>query len=501
MYHNIQISTPNNNPLFFCEGCERKHPKYRNNGVPYHIILSDYQKQFLNDLWEGKHKLSLVTASRGSGKTFILAVWCCWLLVTHDKYSITYMGGSMSQSKICQSYIDDWRYDVPLLYRIINKSLKGIDRYATTLWRGKISFSACSPTAARGPHVNEVCLDEVATAEDKSEEGSKAVKAAMWQITGKRISRLIMASTTHFVGGMFYEYMSNPKKYGFKVYQWAIAKHISGKKPVETYTDKNPQHWQPNVWWLTQKEIEKFRRTKSDEEFLCEGLGGASMASGAVFKKTDLDVCICTLCDECIPYDYEKCKLVKLAGLGIEDDPTKYIIERMAGFDYGVSEAPCALTVVGRKKDVVFILFNEEQIGLREEEKISWIHDNCQKWKTWTFIPDPAVAGKHLNEKLEDKGYAVYIIPEAEKMERVYNLINFVEKHKIVIPKAYWYLTQSLRKLAWDSRGKIRKVDDHSQDSCAYAIVDFRVEEGGDVLEQFLNQPKKTTIDEVWGVK
>jgi len=194
-----------------------------------------------------------------------------------------------------------------------------------------------------------------------------------------------------------------------------------------------------------------------------------------------------------------------LLKLGTPEDPTKYILERRGGFDYGVTDAPCALTIFGRKGDIVFVLFNDEQLGLREEEKVDWIYDNMQKWKTWTFIPDPAVAGKHLNEKMEDKGYSVYIIPESEKLARIYNVINFVEKHKFVIPKAYWYLTQSLRKACWKD-GKIRKIDDHSLDTCQYGMVDYTIEEGGNILDEFLKKlpeekKKELSIDELYGIK
>jgi hypothetical protein len=281
--------------------------------------------------------------------------------------------------------------------------------------------------------------------------------------------------------------MMNPEKYGFKVYKWAIAKHREGKKPLECYTDKNPNNWLSNVWWMSNADIQKMRKAKSNEEWLCEALGEASMASGAVFKKDDLDVVICNLCEECEPYNWDKCKLCKLANTGTQDDPTKYILDRRIGFDYGISESPTAVTIVGRKSDIVFVLFNDEQIGLREEDKVEWVHTNCQQWKTWDFIPDPAVGGKALNEKFEDLGYAVFVIPEQDKAERVYNLINFVEKRKIIVPNIFWHLTQSLRKCAWDSDGKIRKVDDHSFDSLCYSLVDWTVETESDIMSEFLN--------------
>lgn len=476
----------NNNPPLYCEGCRAKHTKFRTNGVPYHIILSEDQKNYLNDIWSGKALLTLLAAGRGGGKTFIFAVRYTWLLATQS-IGITYMGGSMKQSKLCQDYIDNWRYDNDILYQIIDKSNHGVERYMTTIWRGHLDFSACSPTSARGPHVNEVGLDEVCVAEDKSEEGGKAVSAAMWQVTGKRVGRLDMASTAHFIHGTFYEYMMNPEKYGFKVYKWAIAKHVSGKKPLECYTDKNPSNWISNVWWMSNADIQKMRKAKSNEEWLCESLGEASMASGAVFKKDDLDIVICSLCEECEPYNWDKCKLCKLANTGTQDDPTKYILDRRIGFDYGISESPTAVTIVGRKSDIVFVLFNDEQIGLREEDKVEWVHTNCQQWKTWDFIPDPAVGGKALNEKFEDLGYAVFVIPEQDKAERVYNLINFVEKRKIIVPNIFWHLTQSLRKCAWDSDGKIRKVDDHSFDSLCYSLVDWTVETESDIMSEFLN--------------
>lgn len=498
---------PDNNPEIWCKGCQSKHSKFRENGTPYHIILSPDQKVFLHDLWKETSKLYLLAAARGAGKTFCLGIWNCWQISTQDHYSITCMGGSSEQSELIQEYIDNWRIDIPILGKIIYRSLHGIKKVCYTLGRSKCRFPACSMLSSKGPHVNEVDIDEACAAEDKSEDGARAVKSVMWQLTGKRVGKLILTSTADYVFGMFYEYMKNPKKYGFTLYQWAIAKHISGKEPMETYTDKDPSHWVPNVWWLTQEEISEKRKGKSDDEWLSMGLGGASMASGAALKKDDLDVCICSLCEACEPYDWEKCKLCKLLQLGTPEDPTKYIIERRGGFDFGATEAPCALSIFGRKEDVVFVLFNDEQLGLREKEKLDWIHDNMQTWKTWTFIPDPAVAGKHLNEKMEEKGYAVYIIPEAEKMERVFNVINFVENHKILIPKAFWYLTQSLRKLAW-KKGKIRKIDDHSFDTCQYGMVDYRIEGGGNILDEFLKglpkdrkKRKELSIEELYGIK
>jgi len=71
----------------------------------------------------------------------------------------------------------------------------------------------------------------------------------------------------------------------------------------------------------------------------------------------------------------------------------------------------------------------------------------------------------------------------------------------MVIPKAYWYLTQSLRRLAW-KKNKIRKIGDHSFDSLQYGMVDFSLEGGASILEEFLKHTKaKPKRIEKWGKK
>lgn len=138
----------------------KDHPKFRENGVPYHIILSEEQKYFLTDIWINGVRMALVAAARGAGKTFVFGIYDCWEIAVNDKIKITCMGGSSKQSEIIQDYIDDWRIDAPMLNTIIYKSLRGIKMYCKTLGRSVCMFPACSPTSARGQHVNIVEIDE-----------------------------------------------------------------------------------------------------------------------------------------------------------------------------------------------------------------------------------------------------------------------------------------------------------------------------------------------------
>jgi len=466
---------PQNNPKKWCEGCQKEHPKFRFNGVPYHIILSDEQKEFLTDLWASEWNCFIVSAARGAGKTFIMAVYNCWRTACFDKYPITYMGGSQEQSELCQEYIDDWRVDVPMLRAILIRSIHGVKPKIISSYKTRLVFSACSPPAARGKHVREVHIDEACTAESKSVDGARAVAAAWWQITGKRHTKLILLSTSNFVYGKFYEYLTDAQKYGFKAYQWATVKHVSGKPAELTYKDRNPDNWRPNVWWMTQENIRILRKNKNDEEWLCEALGGASMLAGNLFSKDDMNIAICSQCEICEPYVWGKCKLLEHFQLGTEENPLCYLEEKSSGADFGET-APNALTIIGRKGKMVFVLFNDEIIELREETVINWIFHYCKKLRVYEITPDPSRASYRL--KLEEKGLAVNIVDPNEKDEWIGNVKKLMERHLLIIPKRFINLIRSLKKVTYDERGNIRKVDDHSFDSLLYACIFISIDEG-----------------------
>lgn len=456
----------------WCEGCQSKHPRFHNDGSPYHVILSDEQKGFLVDLWHGL-PLALISAGRGSGKTVVLAVYNCWVLCTVLRVQISALAGSGKQSKLMQKYINQWRIDIPMIKKALPRSLRGVEPKIETSSGGDINFLPCSTTAVRGPHVPIVEIDEACEAESKSEDGADAVDAIWYQVVGKKNSQIILTSTTHYIFGKFYEYLTNPAKYGFKIYVWSIAKHITGKPPEETFKDRNPTHWLPAVWWVTQSDIEMLRKKSSDSEWLCEALGRPSLASGQVFSKDDMDSLVCNKCPECYPYRWDnnfKCPLIDLFKLGDRENPTRQIIDRRSGFDYG-DPAPCALTLAGRKGQLGFILYSDEMRNASLDELEHWVTSTMDKWNCDTFVPDPSIGGKDLSKKLDDKGYAVYMIGEAEKEERVLLVKRIVERHLFIIPQAFWKLITSMRQLAWDKEGKIRKFNDHSFDTTQYITV------------------------------
>lgn len=493
---------------FDCEPCGKKHMRFHDSGVPVHLVLSEGQKEVLTDAWANGVMLLIISAGRGAGKTFMMAVWDCWRLCCFDFYEITCMGGSEKQTKLLQKYIDHWaKYHKEIKY-IIHKSTKAIgNRACLSRMASEVNFIPCSPTAAMGPHVNEVQIDEECAAESRGSEGMEAIEAIDWQITGRTNTYIWRTSTSHFILGKFYEILTEPKKHGYKAYFWGIAKHKSGKSARLMYKDRNPDNWEPAVWWMTQADIVKLRR-KSDEEWLCWALGYPSLSSGQVFKEDDMNVIKCDVCQregrDCIPYKWGYCKLIEQFNLGDISNPTMFIIDRKAGFDYG-DPAPCALVIAGirpvKGKNVVFILYAEEQKGLPSMELYKWVIGKMKLHKAQDFYPDPSIGGKHVNEKVDEAGYGVVMLDSQAKEERISNVKCIVERHNMVIPVAFWQLLGSMKMAHRGKSGKIKKHNDHSFDAICYVCSDWGDLEGNaqdvfDVVMEFMGLKERTDFSE-----
>ena len=216
------------------------------------------------------------------------------------------------------------------------------------------------------------------------------------------------------------------------------------------------------------------------------------MASGLVFNSDDLknnNGIVCGVCDECYPYRWDdefKCALVEAFKLGGEENgkfnPTLHILDRRSGFDYGKT-APCALTIVGRKENKLFTLYSDEMRDDNPLEILNWTSNKMKEFDVEIFIPDPAIAGQEITRRMSDSGYSVWILEEGGKDERVWRVRRIIERHSIIIPKAYWKLIGSMRQLSWDNKGKIKKFNDHSFDTMQYSTEGFDELVEGDITE------------------
>jgi hypothetical protein len=275
-----------------------------------------------------------------------------------------------------------------------------------------------------------------------------------------------MASTAHWVFGMFLETWRDYIRLGYKRYSWAIAKHISGKSPEETFRDKDPKHWIPNVWWITTDFIEQLRRKSTDSTWLCECLGGISIAAGNVFPTDDLQSCVCDFCvkngKECFPYKDNHCIWAAVK---------KEITERNAGADFGKS-SPNGFVIAGRRGfQKAFILFAKEIVGgTRDSDVRTEMEFYMRLYDTVVFIPDPANWSQ--GQAMEERGFTYYEI-EPDNEERYFNAKRIVEQHMVIIPIAYQDLLKSIMNLVYDDKGNIVKINDHMADAFSYALSQF----------------------------
>jgi hypothetical protein len=464
-----------------------------NTGGP--LVLSDGQKEFLEDLAFHGVRLVIISAGRGSGKTFVLAIYIMWRIFTHDLYSITCMGGSQEQSDKIAADIRGW---ITNNQTLTNYTLKNIEKITRTYSEGEAKFHACSGTSVRGPHTYDLIIDEQAAGEEKG--GEKFIRAAIWDVSTSPDIHVIQSSTAHFIHGDFLKTWNDAEKLGYKKYQWAIARHINGETdPYKIYEDTNPKHWKSNVPWIPDKNIEILRIKEGNDEWLVEALGGISMSSGLVLNPADFGVAICkAACDECHPYQDPYClefvqRVLMYEGTRIEDLPKStveavqdHIHNRVMGIDWGRG-SPTAYVVLGQFKEWVFVLEAHEIIGWTDQEKLDFAVELANKWQVEVIRPDPrewALNG-WLSERVQAGVHELFTGAEGgnEKYKYVAALKKFVERHKLCIPRHQDNddLIRSLRNLAYDENGKIRKQDDHSADAMIYAISYYDEIDNGEV--------------------
>lgn len=491
---------------------------------PKYIILSPDQEKLLNDLWKGA-RFIIIIAARGAGKTFVLAIYVLWRLCCFDNWSWSCMGGSMAQSDRIREYIEYWRRTTPQIRYLITKSTRGGRELATIALRNYSSaiFLSCSSTQTRGPHVNGLVIDEFCSGEEAGPQAQKAMSAAWWEVSTSPDVQVLLSSTAHYVFGTFMKFWNEYEEMGFKRYQWSIAKHVStddlNYARANFYRDKNPKSWIPNVWWVTQRNLELLRKTRTDDEWLTEALGGIGMGSGRMFRPDDLEACICRECDICEPYT-QKCtildkvlaKKLKVKTLPSLIDKLSHVKERDIGVDYGKREDPCASVVLGRIGEHVFVLYNEERFYMTDNETLTWVDNQCKTWSVDMICPDPSEIG--LNERLGhiwreyrikgSKGkfpLAVKDLSEAKsevgKQTLVSNTKRHVENHLLHIPKKYEAVIKSLAGMSYVKTSigklKIKKFNDHSHDALTYALSEFYPHYEGE-----LYKIKKRLIERLW---
>ena len=469
-------------PVIFAEEWLKIDPE---TGGP--IVLSSEQKRFLTEVGIGNVKFAILIAGRGGGKSFLLAIYVCWRIFTHDFWGVTVMGGSAEQSGKENKYIKFWIMNCKGMYndreiKMIELAPRPTKREIWTQSNSYAIFTPCSDTAARGPHPKEIIFDEQAAAE-KAGKGH-IIESALGQVSTSTDMHVIKASTAQFVFGDFLKTWDKAEEMGYTRYHWALAKHVSGDTDIyKHYHDSDPEMWVSNVPWTPTANIRAFRQQYSDDKFLVEILGGIGKVSGLVFNRDDIEHCTCTICPddnkECIPYKEGYCKLVQVTarqeyGITLSDstrEALRKVSMRVESIDWGQSSPTC-FTCFGKMKQDVFVLKNETQVGTTDDDKINTAVQNARDWNISIMRPDPR-EWAYCNA-LEKKGFAVHKLFSfdggEEKTQYLFTFRRFVERHKLHIPCKYKELLDCLRAMAYDNEGKVIKKRDHNFDSALYGI-------------------------------
>lgn len=129
------------------------------------ISLVPYQSMALDALW--KHSLPLLLGSRGSAKSFLLAVYAVCRAVLHQGARVVIVGASLRQAMVIFNYVQQIWDNAPVLRDIVGKNNAPKKDVALCYWncgRSKLVFLPLgNGETIRGQRATHVIADEIAT--------------------------------------------------------------------------------------------------------------------------------------------------------------------------------------------------------------------------------------------------------------------------------------------------------------------------------------------------
>lgn len=129
----------------------------------FNINLSPFQIVILQELWE--RKFPMLIASRGAGKTFILALYAVLRSIFHQGAKVVIVGAAFRQSKLMFEYIDTFYRNSPIFQSICSeKPKRDIDSCFFNIGSSKIiAVPLGDGQKIRGLRANYIIVDEFAS--------------------------------------------------------------------------------------------------------------------------------------------------------------------------------------------------------------------------------------------------------------------------------------------------------------------------------------------------
>ncbi len=374
------------------------------------------------------------------------------------------MGGSFEQAKKVYGYFTDFVEDNPGMKPYLLKP----PTLTETLNENKVPFKCvtASPKQVRGPHVDNLMIDETCEADDQ------LVKDAMPMVNTSENPLIIMTSTFHKIFGIFQETWDKAPELGYTRFSWDIFDICKSFSPEiwndPTFNREIPDFQDlrelskgklgsPHGWVPILNIIQAWREKPTLDWFLVEYMGTRPSAAGLILRPEDVDAAeIDTI--EKMRYNY-----IKGA-------------ERVLGIDWGFSSMTSVVDIFKHSDDVKVLINNKNYIQVRSEIIIDDVVDMVKKGGHKVIYADSEakfenVALQHALTKNRLSCRVFEVNFGTEKKEMLGNLRAHFERRKFKFPAKFIQAKWQYKRYRYaEGSDKPIKKDDHIPDATMCAL-------------------------------
>lgn len=386
--------------------------------------LSNYQKDFLNDMADLGENRILMSSGRNTGKTIVLAMLSVWAVSVlpyflDQPYQVVVLGGSLTQSTKLYEYTKGWFEDSDFLN---NKLEDEPMKSHTDLEDGsKIAALTASEKSVRGQHCHCLIVDEAAEVDEE------LINAAIPVVSSKTPNRIIFSSTPHRYRSKFVDLWKSAKEdeIEYSTYNWSIM----------------------DAHWVDSQAIDEAKKLYDKATYKVEIEGEPFKMTGSVFDIDDLRASVVD----------EKPK--------IDSDAN-----RVLGVDYGFKHKT-VLTIVQIKDDIYEVIdtFSFQQTRFKKiQEKIK---EAVEKYDISMIYPDDSHKGE--NQRLREDGFNVNPVSFSggHKQTLVSKLRSLFENQNIRIPYTEKELINQLKRYQYQETKTGREVTSKTKDDFVDSLL------------------------------
>lgn len=433
----------------------------------------------------------IMKGPRGGGKSKLLGAlsFTEWILQTRN---VVEMGGSLEQAKGVYNYFAAHCYSHE---PILNSIPKEPVMHNTKSDKGNyFKAIAASPKQTRGPHPDDLYIDEACEAKDE------IILSALPMINTSPDPCIVMTSTFHKIFGFFQEVWDHAEEWGYVRISWDIFDVTQVFDPViwddpvlnEEIEDLQQLRkrakgriGEPEGWIPIRNIIQAWREKSTMDWFDVEYMGSRPSAAGMVNDPEDVDACV----------------ISSLEAMGMTYVPGAKV---SAGLDWGFSGMTAFTEYMEWKDGIKVEIHNKTYTQTRSEIIIKDIVKEVKEKKIRFIYADDEAKFENadlqnaLNKEFSrsDHSCKVIAIPFVKwKTIMLGNYRAHFQRRKLRIPKAHSVaIWQHKRYQYVEGTDKPKKKDDHIPDATMLALHNWPLQKVVSHLPKSnLDQQKQTT--------